>query len=227
MSSKKRYSATEKLLILQEIENRQTTVEEIAQKYDLHRFTLSNWRHRYEFYGYSGLELRAHHRSYSADLKIQAVQEYLSGNGSQRQIIDKYKISSRTQLMRWIQKYNNHSSFKFNEGGGTPAMIKGRPTTWQERIDIVLYCLARNFDYQGTSQNFQVSYQQVYQWVKKYESGDANALRDGRGRKRELEELSETDKQKVAVKKLESENERLRAENALLKKLQELERGRS
>jgi len=63
--------------------------------------------------------------------------------------------------------------------------------------------------------------------VKKYETGGANALRDGRGRKKELEELSDTDKQKLAVKKLESENERLRAENALLKKLQELERGRS
>ena len=105
-------------------------------------------------------------------------------------------------------------------------MIKGRPTTWLERIDVVLYCLSRNFDYQGTSQNFQVSYQQVYQWVKKYESGGVNALRDGRGRKRELGELSETDKQKLDVRKLESENERLRAENALLKKLQELERGR-
>ena len=51
-------------------------------------------------------------------------------------------------------------------------------------------------------------------------------MRDGRGRKRELGEMSETDKQKLDVRKLESENERLRAENALLKKLQELERGR-
>ena len=187
---------------------------------------MDEWRHRYELYGIEGLEIRTQNKSYSADIKIQAVQDYLSGNGSQRQIIDKYKISSRTQLMRWIQKYNNHSSFKSNKGGGNPAMIKGRPTTWQERIDVVLYCLSRNFDYQGTSQNFQVSYQQVYQWVKKYESGGVNALRDGRGRKRELGELSETDKQKLDVRKLESENERLRAENALLKKLQELERGR-
>jgi len=145
VSSKKQYSATEKLLILREIETSQTTLVEIARKYDLHRCTLSNWRHRYNLYGYKGLELRTHHKTYSADLKIQAVQEYLSGNGSQRQIIDKHKISSRTQLMRWIQKYNNHSSFKSNEGGGTPAMIKGRHTTWQERIDIVLYCLSRNF----------------------------------------------------------------------------------
>ena len=224
MPKRRRYSAAEKLSILKELETHSITA--IAHKYDLHFDSVDEWRHRYELYGIEGLEIRTQNKSYSADIKIQAVQDYLSGNGSQRQIIDKYKISSRTQLMRWIQKYNNHSSFKSNKGGGNPAMIKGRPTTWQERIDVVLYCLSRNFDYQGTSQNFQVSYQQVYQWVKKYEAGGVNALRDGRGRKRELGELSETDKQKLDVRKLESENERLRAENALLKKLQELERGR-
>ena len=103
-------------------------------------------------------------------------------------------------------------------------MTKGRSTTWQERMDIVFYCISHNHDYPNTSQSFQVSYQQVYQWVKKYEKGGAEAVHDGRGRKRKWEELSEQDKQKLAVKKLESENERLRAENALLKKLQELER---
>ncbi len=54
-----------------------------------------------------------------------------------------------------------------------------------------------------------------------------DVLKDGRGRKKALEELSETDKQKLAMKKLEYENERLRAENALLKKLQEFEGRRS
>jgi transposase len=48
-------------------------------------------------------------------------------------------------------------------------------------------------------------------------------LRDGRGRKKAPEELNEADRQRLAMKKLEYENERLRAENALLKKLQELE----
>ena len=106
-------------------------------------------------------------------------------------------------------------------------MTKGRSTNWKERIDIVLYCLSHNKDYQNTSNNYQVSYQQVYQWVKKYEKGGAGALQDRRGRKRALEELSESDRQKFAMKKLEYENERLRAENALLKKLQELEGRRS
>ena len=93
-------------------------------------------------------------------------------------------------------------------------MTKGRPTNWKERIDIVLYCLSHNNDYQHTAETYQVSYQQVYQWVKKYEDGREDALKDGRGRKKAPEELSEADRQNLAVKKLEYENERLRAENA-------------
>jgi len=103
-------------------------------------------------------------------------------------------------------------------------MTKGRATTWQERIEIVHYCLAHQHDYQKTANHFQVSYQQVYQWTKKYEEGGLDALQDRRGRKKAEEELTEADKQKLAMKKLEFENERLRAENALLKKLQEFQR---
>ncbi|MWC31405.1 helix-turn-helix domain-containing protein [Paenibacillus sp. MMS18-CY102] len=105
-------------------------------------------------------------------------------------------------------------------------MTKGRSTTYQERIDIVLYCLANEQDYKKAANRFQVSYQQVYGWVKKYEVGGQEALRDGRGRTKAPEELTEADKQKLAMKKLEYEMERLRAENAFLKKLQEFQRRR-
>ena len=226
MSKIKQYSAAEKLAILQELETAQATILEIAEKYERSRTTLINWRHRYELYGCKGLENRTYHQSYSADLKIHAVQDYLSGKGSQRQIIDKYEMASCKQLWEWIRKYNSHSKFKTNEGGRVRAMTKGRSTTYRERIDIVLYCLAHNHDYSSTSQHFQVSYTQIYQWVKKYEADGEDALKDGRGRKRDIVELSEPDKQRLALKKLETENERLRAENALLKKLQELERRR-
>lgn len=105
-------------------------------------------------------------------------------------------------------------------------MTKGRSTTLQERIDIVLYCLANGQDYTKAANHFQVSYQQVYGWVRKYEAGGQDALQDGRGRTKAPEELTEADQHKLAMKKLEYENERLRAENAFLKKLQEFERRR-
>lgn len=183
----KKYSASEKFIILNEIENGEIGIKAAAKKYGIPKTTLTKWRRRYKVYGYEGLEKRTHNRSYSAELKLQAVRDYLEGGLSQYQIIDKYKIASTTQLSNWIKKYNRHSSLKAYSGG-TKAMTKGRPTTWQERIDIVQYCHAHQHDYRKTADQFQVSYQQVYQWVKKFEDGGQDALKDGRGRKKAPEE---------------------------------------
>ena len=222
---KLQYSASEKLAVLREIESGQIGVMAAAKNFGVSKTTLAKWRRRYEVYGYEGLEIQLRNRTYSTELKLQAVQDYLSGQYSQYEIIDKYRIASRTQLMSWIDKYNGHSSLKScNEGA--KAMTKGRATTWQERIDIVHYCLAHKHGYRETASHYQVSYQQVYQWVKKYEDGGQDALQDRRGRKKPAEELTETDQQKLAMKKLEYENERLRAEIAFLKKLQEFQRRR-
>lgn len=224
---KGKYNASEKLAILGEIESGQIGFMAATKKYGISHTTLTSWRRRYEVYGYEGLEIRTRNRSYSMELKLHAVKDYLYGGLSQYQIIDKYKISSRTQLSDWVKKYNSHSrSLKAYHAGREKAMTKGRATTWQERIDIVLYCLAHDHNYQETADRYHVSYQQVYQWVKKYEDGGQDTLQDGRGRKKAPEELTEEDRQKLAMKKLEHENERLRAENAFLKKLQELERRR-
>ncbi|MGO4692665.1 helix-turn-helix domain-containing protein [Paenibacillus sp. 2TAB26] len=86
--------------------------------------------------------------------------------------------------------------------------------------------MTNNDDYGKTAEQHQVSYQQVYQWVKKYQDGGQDALQDGRGRKKTEEELTDTDRQKLAMKKMQAENECLRAEIAFLKKLEELERRR-
>jgi len=223
--SKKEHTASEKFAIVQEIESGCIGVKEAVRKFGISKTTLAKWRRRYRVYGYEGLEPRIHNRSYSAELKLQAVKDHLEGGLSQYQIIDKYKIASRCQLASWVKKYNGHSSLSAYTGG-TTAMTKGRSTTYQERIDIVLYCLANEQDYKKTANQFQVSYQQVYGWVKKYEVGGQEALRDGRGRTKAPEELTEADKQKLAMKKLEYEMERLRAENAFLKKLQEFQRRR-
>lgn len=102
MSKIHQYSAAEKLVILQELEMGQTRCIDVGRKYDISKNTLLKWRHRYELYGYDGLEIRIHHKRYSEELKLQAIQDYLSGNYSQYQIIDRYKIASRTQLARWI-----------------------------------------------------------------------------------------------------------------------------
>jgi transposase len=59
-------------------------------------------------------------------------------------------------------------------------MTKGRVMmTWQERLDIVLYCLANEQNYTMTASHFHISYQRVYIWVKKYEAGECYGTTEG------------------------------------------------
>lgn len=50
-----------------------------------------------------------------------------------------------------------------------PSMTKGRTISWEERIQIVLYRLGNGKNFRIVAETYGVSYQQVYQWVKKYE----------------------------------------------------------
>lgn len=82
--------------------------------------------------------------------------------------------------------------------------IKRRKTTMEERIKIVEYCISHSNDYAFAAKEFNCSYGQVYSWVKKYVTDGMEGLRDGRGRNKSGEELSE-------VEKLKAENRLLRA----------------
>ncbi|MDT2302993.1 helix-turn-helix domain-containing protein [Paenibacillus larvae] len=56
-------------------------------------------------------------------------------------------------------------------------MNKGRKTTFEERIEIAQYTIANDLDYQKSMEKYDVSYSQVYAWVRKYKSGGEEASR--------------------------------------------------
>ena len=45
---------------------------------------------------------------YSAEVKYQAVGDYLSGKGSLKAISKKYELRDTKQLRNWIKMYNSH-----------------------------------------------------------------------------------------------------------------------
>lgn len=194
--------------------------------YNIDWSTIRSWQYKYETYGVHGLEEAKSWKSYSKELKIAAIHDYLSGQYSLREIIRKYDIASDSTLRTWINEYNSHRELKDTSKGRTSSMTKGRKTSREERIQIVLDCTGNGKDYQKTAEIYEVSYQQVYQWVKKYENGGDEALKDNRGRNKVEAELSPDEKIRLEMKKLERENERLRTENLFLKKLEEIERRR-
>jgi transposase len=224
--SNKFYSTEFKYEVIMAYKSGEYSLTETYSKYKISKITLYNWMERFEKGGLEGLSDSKVWKVYSKELKESAVRDYLSGEYSQNEIIRKYEISSRGVLQQWIKKYNGHRELKATGIRRTYSMTKGRKTTFEERIEIVQDALENGKNYQETAEKYQVSYQQVYQWVRKYEADGWDALSDRRGRSKSVEELTLGEKMKLEMRRIEKENERLRAENAFLKKLEEIERRR-
>lgn len=223
MSKRSRYTKEQKYEILKEIESAEMTVEKTCEKFKVDPKTYRDWRFKYDKYGIEGLEESRTWKRYSEELKLKSVLEYLNGNRSLMQICRKYEISSKSVLTGWIKRYNSHNELNTTKGRVDAVMTKGRKTDQKEKIEIVKYCLEQDKNYHLASEIYKVSYQQVYQWVKKFEELGENGLIDRRGKPKL--ELSREDKEKIEIRKLKKDNEKLRMENDFLKKLQELERG--
>ena len=104
-------------------------------------------------------------------------------------------------------------------------LYKGKKSLipFDERIEIVEYCIAHNRNYAETAEKFQISYQQARNYTIKYEQHGIEGLRDGRGRRKSVEEMTEVEKLRTEVKLLRAEKERAEMEVSFLKKLAEIE----
>ena len=167
---------------------------------------------------------RSHkNKVYSAEFKVSAVKAYLRGEGSYRDLCKRFGISHNDVLRKWVLWYNGHREFKERTSAkGEIYMTKGRKTTQEERAEIVAFCIEHNKDYGLTVETYNVSYQQIYAWVRKHEEGGVDKLKDNRGRKKPVEEMTEVEKLKAEMKILEAKNRQLEIENEFIKKLQEL-----
>ncbi|MBB6219049.1 transposase-like protein [Anaerosolibacter carboniphilus] len=202
------------------------SVVEICNELSVGKTTVREWIKIYQKQGEMGLLPTIRNNSYSKELKIKAVEEYLVGNDSLLEISMKYGLRSKKQLQNWIMKYNSHEEIKSSGAGGNLIMAKGRTTTLEERIAVVEYCIENGKNYNETARKYQVSYQQVRSWVNKFEESGVDELLDRRGKRKSEDQLTEVEKLKAEMKLLEARNKRLEMENALLKKLEEIERRR-
>ncbi|MCZ8535560.1 transposase, partial [Psychrobacillus psychrodurans] len=217
-------TAQQKYEVIVSYEDRKTSSIDFCRQYNVSDETIKEWIYQFQTYGMDGLNNPDGWKRYSKEVKMAAVLDYLSGDYSQTEIVRKYEISSGSVLRQWIKIYNDHRGLKEMKRMNN-SMIKGRSTALEERLEIVMYCIQNGKNYHQASEQFNVSYQQVYQWVKKFEKEGEDGLKDRRGRTKAELELTPDEKYQRDMKKLERENERLRAEVAFLKKLEELERG--
>ena len=227
MGRKSKVSYELKVLSVEKYIKENKSPSELANKLGISVEQFKVWVRKYKENGAEGLKNSPKNRYYSLEVKYSAVKDYLSGKGSQYDICDKYKISSHSVLQSWILKYNNsHNKWKSHNAKENKIMTKGRKTTYNERVEIVAFCIENNDNYQLTSDKYKVSYQQVYTWVKKYKENGYEALKDNRGKRKNINQMTETEKLNAQIRLLEAKNKQLEMENKFLKKLKEIERRR-
>ena len=224
MDKREKHSPEEKIAAVKSWMNNEIGIKEIARRFKTTDGRINEWISQYKENGVSAFIHQKNNNTYSEETKIRAVEDYLDGNGTLIEIAAKYGLRSATQLRQWIKVYNSGRGFRNGMSGGS-RMKEARPTTVDERIRIAKDCIANGGNYGETALKFNVSYQQVYQWVKKFkEKGDAG-LEDRRG-KRLKDQIPRTREEELEIEiaKLKHELYMTQMERDLLKKLDEIER---
>lgn len=225
MSRRSRFSAEEKHKIILEVIEEHQSANHVAKKYLVCHTTIADWIRKYKENGLEGLKESVTWKRYSDYEKQVAVLSVITGEKSILQATKTFQISSTSVLRGWILSYTNGEILKSTAKGRVPQMTtKGRKTTYQERIEITQFTIANDLNYQQAMETYQVSYQQVYSWVKKYQSQGESALKDNRGRSKSAEFLTDEERLKLRIKELETRNRHLEMENDFAKKLQEIQR---
>lgn len=227
MGRKAKYSAEQKVQACEDYLSGKKSAKQIAMELGMgnggaHKIRL--WARICRVNGSEIFQDKPHNRSYSKEFKEKVVKEYLAGQGSVYDLQAKYGIPSHETIRNWILKYNNHIEIKDYDPKPEVYMAEPRKTIYEERIEIVQYCLEHDRDIKTTASLYKCSYQQVRSWVIKYEERGEAGLLDKRGKRKNEDELTELEKAQRKIAQLEREKEEFRKKYELLKKAEQLER---
>lgn len=222
---KSKYAFELKIKVAKEYETGKGTIRSLAAKYGVGRKSVEDWIRKYREQGEAGLMIRHRNSAYSSEFKVTCVQAVIRGEGSVDDIVAKYNISSRMVLLSWIKRYNANKELKDYDPKQEVYMASARrKTTLEERKEIAEYCIAHGKDYKGTASFYDVSYNQVYTWVKKYLSEGEDALLDKRGHRKTDDEVDELERLRRENARLKRKLEEQSMLVELLKKVKEFER---
>ena len=223
MGRKSKYSKELKIEICKRYLNGEESTYSLADEIGTNNMVVYRWVKKYNAFGESAFDDLKSNNAYTKTFKQMVVDAYLNGEGSLDDLAIKYNISSNSTIIKWIKDYNSHIELKdYIPGGKDIYMTKCRKVTQEEKLEIVKYCLEHDLNYIQTCKIYDVTYPNVYNWIKKYKKYGEEGLSDKRGRHKSDEVIL----LKRRLKAKEHELEMALLENKLLKKLDEIERRR-
>ena len=228
MSRYLKYTIEQKIRACEDYLSGALSVSEICVRLGMspkNGMTIYKWLDKYKIWGADAFIPSSKNKSYTREFKLRAVEEYISGQASVRKIVAQYNISSMSMLERWISLYNANRELKDYDPKREVYMAEARrKTTVEERKEIVQYCINHERNFKDTASLYDVSYSQVYSWVKKYVANGNNALIDKRGRHKTDDEVDELERLRRENLRLKRQLEEKGMLTELLKKVKEFER---
>ncbi|WP_427910911.1 transposase [Pediococcus parvulus] len=217
-----RYSVEEKLFYIKLVQGGMSA-KAIRKEYGVHDSQVAQWIERYNAGGIDALRSQHQQRVYSKKLMLEVVQAYLAGGTSYPQLARQYNISNNSVVYQWVKRYTSGKPLTTTRR--TTPMKDGRKTTQVERVEIAQWVIANEMNYTAATTQFNVSYGQVYAWVKKFKQDGPEGLADRRGKAKEDNgQLTELELKDLEIKRLKARLANVSTEVAVLKKLQEFER---
>ena len=184
---------------------------------------MSKWIKQFLLAGLAGIIRPKHNRRYPLSIKVAAVKAYLLGEYTNQEILEQYQIRNISQLRQWVISYNNDKLI-VNQPTRKRARKMGRKVTFDEKKQIVQWTIEHGNNYKLAAEKYEVSYQRVYSWVRKYQKDhDWTVLKDNRGRNKGKEPTNELERLRKRVRELEARDHEREVQIAFAKKLVEIQ----
>ncbi len=155
---------------------------------------------------------------YSTELKLKIIQEYLNGNIGIKTLADKYYISSKADIQKWLAQYREH--------GIDGLCTKNGSYSGDFKVSVVEYMHNTGASQRQTAAHFNIpAPRTVSMWERiYYEEGKEALYKENRGRASKMgtKRPRKSKKDVNSNEDLLAEVQRLRMENEYLKKLNAL-----
>ncbi len=151
---------------------------------------------------------------YSLETKLAAVNAYINSSDSFKVTAQKHNVST-TRLKNWVAKYREHGVAAFEKSYTNYSI--------EFKMDVLDFIAETGASVEQATSLFNIGAPTtVFKWKSLLETHGINALQSKAKGRSSMKKESKNQSGKETDKTLQSENERLRAENAYLKKLQAL-----
>lgn len=148
MGRKHKYTKEVKLKAILDYEKGVKSIIQLSNELDCSKMSIRAWIRGYRAQGDDFFNNKTN-RSYTEEFKLSVIKDYLLGNGSSYDLAQKYKIPSKSIVLDWVSRYNNGKDIKNYNPKPEVYKMKARKTTFEERIEIVNYCLENSKDFKG------------------------------------------------------------------------------